>query len=59
MRSEPSRGDGMDDEVSSASGVEDDSAAPRWSFDTFSKKVADGAKNRFPVTARLKSSKRS
>src|ERR1700678_3167998 len=50
MPSEPSRTGGVDDEAG---------AAASGASDTSSRKVAEGTKNRFPVTARLKSSSRS
>src|ERR1700735_2157922 len=75
MPSEPSRTgeldldeDELDESVSAAAGVVGDcTAAGRsstaWSSaksaGMFSRNVADGMKNRFPVTARLKSSSRS
>ena len=61
MPSEPSRPDGMDEEVPAIAGTAGGSAAAGWGWSaiTFSRNVADGTKNRFPVTARLKSSSRS
>src|SRR5580658_5422020 len=70
MPSEPSRTDrldedGSDEEVSAAAGGAGGSAAGGsslvsvWSSVRLSRNVADGTKNRHPVTARLKSSMRS
>src|SRR6202167_2753602 len=70
MPSEPSRTDGTDEgwtdeeEVSASAGVAEDSATAGWSSvpgdsSTFSRNVADGTKNKLPVTARLKSRMRS
>src|ERR1035441_62142 len=64
MPSEPSRTDEMDEEGSVTAGAAGDSATTGgssnvWSWVTFSKNVADGTKNRLPVTARLKSRSRS
>src|SRR5208283_1502374 len=73
MSSEPSRTDAMDEdemdeEDSATTGAAGDSTTTGWtSFAwssvwpsaTFSRNVDDGTKNRFPVTARLKSSSRS
>src|SRR5580658_10259795 len=61
--SEPSLSDGMDEEGPAAACATEEAAegsvALGWSSATFSRNVADGAKNRFPVTARLKSRRRS
>ncbi len=48
----------MDGEGSTPAGAAGDSAIAGWVWSsvTFSRNVADGTKNRFPVTARLKSS---
>src|SRR5579863_2598520 len=61
MPTEPSRTNWMDGEGSTAAGAAGDSgtAGGVWSSVTFSRNVADGTKNKFPVTARLKSSSRS
>ena len=59
MRSDPSGADKLGGEGSLPDDVATGGTAAGSSVDTLSRNVADGTKNKFPVTARLKSSIRS
>ena len=59
MPSEPSCTDGMDCADSTVADAAEGASTAGSSSVTVSRNVADGAKKRLPVTARLKSSSRS